>query len=165
MSRQGLFPPLHELLPAWAPGTAQPFSAPPIPFSEADEPATPAKHAGCCSSGSQAGVRGGMWPRVLLGEARVAAGGCRALSSRLAVRFSPPWTAGNGLTLRRSLHGTATRPFPLIPIVVEQTVRGRDGDMAQRLVVGRRARNADLSPLLFPRRVEASALMTYTRDC
>lgn len=76
-----------------------------------------------------------MWPRVLLGKARVAAGGCRALSSRLAVRFSPPWTAGNGLTLRRSLHGTATRPFPLIPIVVEQTGRGeRAYDIYSRLL-------------------------------
>lgn len=64
-----------------------------------------------------------MWPRVLLGEARVAVDGFRALLSRLAGRLSPPWTAGSGSPQQRSLHGTATRAFPLIPIVVEQTVR------------------------------------------
>ncbi|KAL1783066.1 ATP-dependent Clp protease proteolytic subunit, mitochondrial [Sigmodon hispidus] len=76
-----------------------------------------------------------MWPRVLLGEARVAAGGYGAVLSRLAVRFSPPWSAGRGSPLRRSLHGTATRAFPLIPIVVEQTGRGeRAYDIYSRLL-------------------------------
>lgn len=87
-----------------------------------------------------------MWPRVILGEARVAAGGCRAILSRLAVPFSPPWATGSGSPLRRSLHGTATRAFPLIPIVVEQTVRGLGGVLTRRLVVGGRAGDADLSP-------------------
>lgn len=112
-------------------------------------PATPAKHARSCSSGSQAGARGGMWPQVLLGKARVAAGGCCVALSRLAVRFSSPWTAGSSSLLRRSLHGTATRAFPLIPIVVEQTVRGPGGDLVRRLVVSERARDADVSPLFF----------------
>nr|XP_048283364.1 ATP-dependent Clp protease proteolytic subunit, mitochondrial isoform X1 [Myodes glareolus] len=76
-----------------------------------------------------------MWPRVLLGEARAAAGGYGAVLSRFAVRFSPPWTAGSGLPLRRSLHGTAPRAFPLIPIVVEQTGRGeRAYDIYSRLL-------------------------------
>ncbi|EDL38215.1 ATP-dependent Clp protease proteolytic subunit, mitochondrial precursor [Mus musculus] len=76
-----------------------------------------------------------MWPRVLLGEARVAVDGCRALLSRLAVHFSPPWTAVSCSPLRRSLHGTATRAFPLIPIVVEQTGRGeRAYDIYSRLL-------------------------------
>lgn len=149
--------PTHRLTP--------PSSAPPISFSEVDEPVAPAKHAGCCSSGNQAWVHGGMWPRVLLRDGWAAAGGCRAVLSRFAVRFSPPWSTGSDSPLRSNLHGTATRAFPLIPIVVEQTVRGPDEDMARRLVIGRRARDADLSPLLFPQRVEASALMTYTRGC
>lgn len=127
-----------------------PSAAPPTPFSEVDERATPAEHAGNCSSGSRAGARGGMWPRVLLGEARAAAGGYGAVLSRFAVRFSPPWTAGSGLPLRRSLHGTAPRAFPLIPIVVEQTVRGPGRDIAWRLEeAGRRAMVANLSPLFF----------------
>ncbi|XP_038186685.1 LOW QUALITY PROTEIN: ATP-dependent Clp protease proteolytic subunit, mitochondrial [Arvicola amphibius] len=76
-----------------------------------------------------------MWPRVLLGEARVAAVGYGAVLSRFAVRFSPPWTAGSGSPLRRSLHGTTPRAFPLIPIVVEQTGRGeRAYDIYSRLL-------------------------------
>lgn len=91
-----------------------------------------------------------MWSRVLLGEARAAAGGYGAVLSRFAVRFSPPWTAGSGLPLRRNLHGTAPRAFPLIPIVVEQTVRGPGRDIAWRLEeAGRRAMVANLSPLFF----------------
>lgn len=91
-----------------------------------------------------------MWPRVLLGEARVTASGYGAVLSRFAVRFFPLWAAGSSSPLRRSLHGTATRAFPLIPIVVEQTVRGPGGDMAWRFEGGgRRARVADLSPPFF----------------
>ncbi|XP_041525169.1 ATP-dependent Clp protease proteolytic subunit, mitochondrial [Microtus oregoni] len=76
-----------------------------------------------------------MWPRVLLGEARAAAGGYGAVLSRFAVRFSLPWTAGTGSPLRRSLHGTVPRAFPLIPIVVEQTGRGeRAYDIYSRLL-------------------------------
>ncbi|CAO2641039.1 ATP-dependent Clp protease proteolytic subunit, mitochondrial [Lemmus lemmus] len=112
-----------------------PFAAPPTPFPEVDERATPAEHAGSCSPGNQAGARGGMWPRVLLGEARAAAGGYGAVLSRFAVRFSLPWTAGSGSPPRRSLHGTSPRAFPLIPIVVEQTGRGeRAYDIYSRLL-------------------------------
>ncbi|XP_038940263.1 ATP-dependent Clp protease proteolytic subunit, mitochondrial isoform X1 [Rattus norvegicus] len=119
--------PTHRLTP--------PSSAPPISFSEVDEPAAPAKHAGCCSSGNQAWMHGGMWPRVLLRDGRAAAGGCRALLSRFAVRFSPPWSTGSDSPLRSNLHGTATRAFPLIPIVVEQTGRGeRAYDIYSRLL-------------------------------
>ncbi|ERE72805.1 putative ATP-dependent Clp protease proteolytic subunit [Cricetulus griseus] len=76
-----------------------------------------------------------MWPRVLLGEARVTASGYGAVLSRFAVRFFPLWAAGSSSPLRRSLHGTATRAFPLIPIVVEQTGRGeRAYDIYSRLL-------------------------------
>ncbi|XP_008835137.1 ATP-dependent Clp protease proteolytic subunit, mitochondrial [Nannospalax galili] len=76
-----------------------------------------------------------MWPRVLLGEARVAAGGCRALLSRCTMHLSARWTPRSGSAMRRSLHATAARSFPLIPIVVEQTGRGeRAYDIYSRLL-------------------------------
>ena len=64
-----------------------------------------------------------MWPGILVGGARVAAGGCPALGPRLAARFPPHRTPKTGLALQRSLHATAARALPLIPIVVEQTVQ------------------------------------------
>ncbi|KAM5188189.1 ATP-dependent Clp protease proteolytic subunit, mitochondrial [Callospermophilus lateralis] len=76
-----------------------------------------------------------MWPRMLAVEAWVAAGKCRALGPRLAARFPAQRTPGSGLALRRSLHATAARAVPLIPIVVEQTGRGeRAYDIYSRLL-------------------------------
>uniref|UniRef100_A0A8C0TQU4 ATP-dependent Clp protease proteolytic subunit n=1 Tax=Canis lupus familiaris TaxID=9615 RepID=A0A8C0TQU4_CANLF len=64
-----------------------------------------------------------MWPGILVGGARVAVGRSPALGPRLAARFPPRRTPRTGLALQRSLHVTAARALPLIPIVVEQTVR------------------------------------------
>ncbi|XP_049732530.1 ATP-dependent Clp protease proteolytic subunit, mitochondrial [Loxodonta africana] len=80
-----------------------------------------------------------MWPGILLGGARVAAGRWPALGPRLAARFlpqRPPQQAPEpGLALQRSLHATAARAIPLIPIVVEQTGRGeRAYDIYSRLL-------------------------------
>ncbi|XP_042784103.1 ATP-dependent Clp protease proteolytic subunit, mitochondrial isoform X2 [Panthera tigris] len=76
-----------------------------------------------------------MWPGILVGGARVAAGGCPALGPRLAARFPPHRTPKTGLALQRSLHATAARALPLIPIVVEQTGRGeRAYDIYSRLL-------------------------------
>lgn len=77
-----------------------------------------------------------MWPRMLAGEAWVVAGKCRALGPRLAVRFPAQRTPESGLALRRSLHATAARAVPLIPIVVEQTVARPGGDTAPGPGVG-----------------------------
>lgn len=72
-----------------------------------------------------------MWPGILVGGARVAAGRFPVLGPRLAARFSPRRTPKTGLALQRSLHATAARALPLIPIVVEQTVhRPRELDPA-----------------------------------
>jgi hypothetical protein len=72
-----------------------------------------------------------MWPIVLVGGARVAAVKCGALGPRLAARFLPQRTPGSGLALYRGLHASAVRALPLIPIVVEQTVRWPGGDMVR----------------------------------
>ncbi|EHB16420.1 Putative ATP-dependent Clp protease proteolytic subunit, mitochondrial [Heterocephalus glaber] len=76
-----------------------------------------------------------MWPRMLVGEVWEAAGKCSVLGPRLAARVAPQRTLRSGLTLRRSLHATAVRALPLIPIVVEQTGRGeRAYDIYSRLL-------------------------------
>ncbi|MBW04652.1 ATP-dependent Clp protease proteolytic subunit, mitochondrial, partial [Eschrichtius robustus] len=76
-----------------------------------------------------------MWPQILVGAVRVAAGLCPALGSRLAARFPPQRTPENSLALQRSLHATAARALPLVPIVVEQTGRGeRAYDIYSRLL-------------------------------
>ncbi|XP_012878183.1 PREDICTED: ATP-dependent Clp protease proteolytic subunit, mitochondrial [Dipodomys ordii] len=76
-----------------------------------------------------------MWHSVLVREALVAAGRCRALGPRLAARVPAQWTPVSGLALQRSLHVSAARPLPLIPIVVEQTGRGeRAYDIYSRLL-------------------------------
>ncbi|KAM6167790.1 ATP-dependent Clp protease proteolytic subunit, mitochondrial [Erethizon dorsatum] len=76
-----------------------------------------------------------MWPRMLVREIRVAAGKFSVLGPRLAVRVPPQRILGSDLALRRSLHATAARALPLIPIVVEQTGRGeRAYDIYSRLL-------------------------------
>ncbi|XP_077835741.1 ATP-dependent Clp protease proteolytic subunit, mitochondrial isoform X3 [Macaca mulatta] len=80
-----------------------------------------------------------MWPAILVGGARVAACRYPALGPRLAAHFPaqrpPQRTPQNGLALQRSLHATAARALPLIPIVVEQTGRGeRAYDIYSRLL-------------------------------
>ncbi|KAM9688836.1 ATP-dependent Clp protease proteolytic subunit, mitochondrial isoform 2-T2 [Trichechus inunguis] len=80
-----------------------------------------------------------MWPRILVAGARVAAGRWPVLGPRLAARFfpqrPPQQTPESGLALQRSLHATAVRAVPLIPIVVEQTGRGeRAYDIYSRLL-------------------------------
>ena len=72
-----------------------------------------------------------MWPQILVGAVRVAAGLCPVLGSRLAARFPPQRTPENSLALQRSLHATAARALPLVPIVVEQTVQWPGGDTAR----------------------------------
>ncbi|KAF0887326.1 ATP-dependent Clp protease proteolytic subunit, mitochondrial [Crocuta crocuta] len=76
-----------------------------------------------------------MWLGILVGGARVAAGSYPALGPRLACRFPSHRTPKTGLALKRSLHATAARALPLIPIVVEQTGRGeRAYDIYSRLL-------------------------------
>ncbi|KAF6305992.1 ATP-dependent Clp protease proteolytic subunit, mitochondrial [Rhinolophus sinicus] len=76
-----------------------------------------------------------MWPRILVGGARVAAGRFPALGPSLAAPFPPQRTPNTSLALQRSLHATAARALPLIPIVVEQTGRGeRAYDIYSRLL-------------------------------
>lgn len=71
----------------------------------------------------------------MVGGARVAVGRSPALGPRLAARFPPRRTPRTGLALQRSLHVTAARALPLIPIVVEQTGRGeRAYDIYSRLL-------------------------------
>lgn len=72
-----------------------------------------------------------MWPKILLRAGRVAAGLCPALGPRLAARFPLQRTPENRLAPQRSLHATAARALPLIPIVVEQTVQWPGGDTAR----------------------------------
>ncbi|XP_045404783.1 ATP-dependent Clp protease proteolytic subunit, mitochondrial [Lemur catta] len=80
-----------------------------------------------------------MWPGVLAEGARLAAGRCPALGPRLTALFPtqrpPQRTPESRLALPRSLHATAARALPLIPIVVEQTGRGeRAYDIYSRLL-------------------------------
>lgn len=77
-----------------------------------------------------------MWPGLLVGGARVATGRCLALGRRLAARLSPQRTPKTGLVLQQSLHATAARAIPLIPIVVEQTVRRPSWDTVRGLEAG-----------------------------
>lgn len=76
-----------------------------------------------------------MWPGILVGGSRVAAGRCPTLGPLLAARFPSQRTPESDLVPRRSLHATAARALPLIPIVVEQTGRGeRAYDIYSRLL-------------------------------
>lgn len=133
-----------------------------------------AKHAGSCSSaiGRKPGRPcDAMWAGVLVGGARVAAGRCPALGPRLAARFPPQRAPESGLVLRRSLHATAARALPLIPIVVEQTVQRPRGDPARGAGADRGwghgwpvSLTLTLTPIFLPR-AAASAPMTSTRGC
>lgn len=96
---------------------------------------TRARRAGSCSSaiGRKPGRScGGMWPGIRVGGARVATGRCPALGAHLAARLFPQRTPGVRLAPQQSLHATAARALPLIPIVVEQTVRRPRGHGPER---------------------------------
>lgn len=90
-----------------------------------------------------------MWLGILVGGARVAAGSYPALGPRLACRFPSPRTPKTGLALKRSLHATAARALPLIPIVVEQTVQ-RPRELGLGRESGSRGWRFFLSFYLFP---------------
>ena len=63
-----------------------------------------------------------MWHGILVRGTLLASGRCPALGLRLAARLRTQQTPETSLALQRSLHVTAARAIPLIPIVVEQTV-------------------------------------------